>query len=57
MRRASAVPLVLIVCAACQSNVLVVSSVDDYKTKNGPSLFNSSANGNGFAQAMTPPGS
>jgi len=36
---------------------LVVSSVNSYATKNGPSLPNSIANGDGFIQGMTVPGS
>lgn len=39
---------------ACQSNKLVVESVNDYNAKNGPSLPNSIANGDGFIQTMTP---
>jgi hypothetical protein len=49
--------------AACQSNQLVVSSINDYSHKYGPGcpgppcLPNSIANGDGFIQAMTSPGS
>ena len=55
---------ILSVCAAgCQSKKLVVESVNDYSHKYGPGcpgppcLPNSIANGDGFIQSMTPPGS
>ena len=46
---------------ACQSNGLVVESVNDYTTGGnwgaGANLSNSIANGDGFIKAMTPPDS
>ena len=55
--------LLMLGVAGCQSNKLVVSSVNDYSRSYGPGcpgppcLRNSIANGDGFIQAMTPPGS
>jgi hypothetical protein len=53
-------PIVLGVVATAahaQSTGLVVESVNDYTLRNGPSLSNSIANGDGFLQGMTFPGS
>jgi hypothetical protein len=60
---AVAVPCLGLWLAGCQSNGLVVSSVNDYSHKYGPGcpkppcLPNSIANGDGFIQAMTVAGS
>jgi hypothetical protein len=43
--------------SACESNHLVVESVDNYSLRNGPSLANSIANGDGFIKGMTVDGS
>jgi hypothetical protein len=53
----------LLLSSGCQSTKLVVESVNDYSRSYGPGcpgppcLKNSIANGDGFIQAMTPPGS
>lgn len=41
----------------CESNHLTVESVDNYSLRNGPSLKNSIANGDGFIKGMTIEGS
>ena len=48
---------VTLTLAACESNHLVVESVDNYSLRNGPSLSNSIANGDGFIKGMTVDGS
>lgn len=48
------IPLIL---SGCTSTGLVVESVDDYSLRNGPSLSNSVANGDGFIRGMTVDGS
>lgn len=46
------------ICSSgCRSYGLAVESVDDYSLRNGPSLPNSVASGDGFVRGMTIPGS
>ena len=47
----------VLVLSGCTSNGLVVESVDNYSLRNGPSLSNSIANGDGFLNGMTIDGS
>src|SRR5258708_35209104 len=49
----------MLVMTACEptSSGLVVESVNNYSLRNGPSLNNSVANGDGFIQGMTVAGS
>ena len=51
----AAMCLVILVMSGCgrTSNGLVVESVDNYSLRNGPSLTNSVANGDGFIKGMT----
>ena len=53
--RLLAASLLVLLLAACErnSNGLVVESVDNYSLRNGPSLNNSVANGDGFIKGMT----
>ena len=55
----AAMCLVLLVMSGCgrTSNGLVIESVDNYSLRNGPSLTNSVANGDGFIKGMTVEGS
>ena len=50
-----AASLLVLLLAACgrNSNGIVVESVDNYSLRNGPSLNNSVANGDGFIKGMT----
>lgn len=55
----AAMCLAILVMSGCgrTSNGLVVESVDNYSLRNGPSLTNSVANGDGFIKGMTVEGS
>jgi hypothetical protein len=45
-------PVLPVAIGRAQSTGIIVESVDDYSLRNGPSLLNSVANGNGFMNGM-----